>query len=269
MARAQNKDACVDALSRTHQIAAAPHSRWWSPHGRYVQPSPPLVDDMYAEQVPQIVQQLVAYLEITGPTTEDLFGGDPSIRQINDLIDDLSAAGEHADVDRISRGSPRLAASTLAAYVRQLPEALIPSPSYEGLCGAVDVEAYVERIAALRDLVAEMSEANVAVLHRIFHLLSRLAARGSEYGNGADVLADFWASILTPAAALNREKSRGARVKDFRLVGLLLQHCACVFQGELDTLELPELPLPPHLLAEQALQLECGRTREGNAACPA
>ena len=55
MARAQNKDACVDALSRTHQIAAAPrthqiaaapHSRWWSPHGRYVQPSPPLVDDM-------------------------------------------------------------------------------------------------------------------------------------------------------------------------------------------------------------------------------
>ena len=56
---------------------------------RYVQPSPPLVDDMYADLVPQIVQQLVSYLEITGPTTEDLFGGDPSIRQINDLIDEV------------------------------------------------------------------------------------------------------------------------------------------------------------------------------------
>ena len=80
---------------------------------RYVQPSPPLVDDMYADLVPQIVQQLVSYLEITGPTTEDLFGGDPSIRQINDLIDDLNAAGEHADVDQLSRGNPRLAAATL------------------------------------------------------------------------------------------------------------------------------------------------------------
>ena len=46
---------------------------------RYVQPSPPLVDDMYADLVPQIVQQLVSYLEITGPTTEDLFGGDPCV----------------------------------------------------------------------------------------------------------------------------------------------------------------------------------------------
>ena len=33
-------------------------------------------------------------------------------------------------------------------------------------------------------------------------------------------------------------------------MGLLLQHCACIFQGELDTLELPELPLPAHLEAE-------------------
>ena len=122
---------------------------------RYVQPSPPLVDDMYADLVPQIVQQLVSYLEITGPTTEDLFGGDPSIRQINDLIDDLNAAGEHADVDQLSRGNPRLAAATLAAYIRQLPEPLVN----EELHAPLDTEVYVERIAALRDLVSEMNEA--------------------------------------------------------------------------------------------------------------
>ena len=187
---------------------------------------------MYAELVPQIVQQLVSYLEITGPTTEDLFGGDLSIRQINDLIDDLNAAGEHADVDQVSRGNPRLAAATLAAYVRQLPEPLLPSPPHEEMHAALDVEVYVERIAALRDLMSEMSEAHVAVLHRIFYLLSRLA-KAHAHGNGPELLTDAWASILTPATSGGRERSRASRVKDFRLVGLLLQHCACVFQGEL------------------------------------
>jgi len=212
---------------------------------RYVQPSPYLVDDTYVELVPQIVQQLVSYLEITGPTTEDLFGGDPSIRQINDLIDDLNAAGEHADVDQVSRGNPRLAAATLAAYIRQLPE----PPLHDELHGALDGEVYVERIAALRDLVSEMSEAHVAVLHRIFYLLSRLA-KAHAHGNSPEQLADLWAGLLTPATVAGRERSRASRVKDYRLVGLLLQHCACIFQGELDTLELPELPLPPHLEAE-------------------
>ena len=97
---------------------------------------------MYAELVPQIVQQLVSYLEITGPTTEDLFGGEPSIRQINDLIDDLNAAGEHADVDQVARGNPRLAAATLAAYIRQLPEPLVN----EDLHAPLDTEVYVELI---------------------------------------------------------------------------------------------------------------------------
>ena len=238
-------------MTPTHHQFEHRHPRRSTPRQsfpcRYVQPSPPLVDDMYAELVPQIVQQLVSYLEITGPTTEDLFGGDPSIRQINDLIDDLNAAGEHADVDQVSRGNPRLAAATLAAYIRQLPEPLV----HEELHAPLDVEVYVERIAALRDLVSEMSEAHVAVLHRIFYLLSRLA-KAHAHGNSPEQLADLWASLLTPATIgpAGRERSRASRVKDYRLVGLLLQHCACIFQGELDTLELPELPLPAHLEAE-------------------
>merc|ERR1740139_2052770 len=116
-------------------------------------------------------------------------------------------------------------------------------------CGALDGGVYVERIAALRDLVSEMSEAHVAVLHRIFYLLSRLA-KAHAHGNSPEQLADLWAGLLTPATVAGRKRSRASRVKDYRLAGLLVQHCACIFQGELDTLELPELPLPPHLEAE-------------------
>lgn len=45
-------------------------------------------------------------------------------------------------------------------------------------------------------------------------------------------------------------RSRAQRVRDFRLVGLMLQQCGCIFQGALDTHEMDELPLPPHLITE-------------------
>ena len=69
------------------------------------------------------------------------------------------------------------------------------------------------------------------MLHRIFYLLSRLA-KDHAPGNSPEQLADLWASLLTPATVgpAGRERSRASRVKDYRLVGLLLQHCACIFQ---------------------------------------
>ena len=157
---------------------------------------------MYADAVPVVVQQLITFLEVVGLTTPDLFAGDPTVRDINDLIDDLNAMGEHADVDRAARGDAHLAASTLAAYVRNLPEALLPSPHYEQMCSALDVEVYVERIAALRDIVAEMPEANVVVMHRVLHFLARIGERGSQYGNGLDMRVDVVLSNACPEGGL-------------------------------------------------------------------
>ena len=69
----------------------------------YVQPSPPLSDDVYAEPIPEPVQTLIAYLQQAGPRTPELFGGDPSVRAINDLLDGL-AAEPSPSVERLARG---------------------------------------------------------------------------------------------------------------------------------------------------------------------
>ena len=118
---------------------------------------------------------------------------------------------------------------------------------YDQLCAAVDVEAYAERVAVVRDVVAELPEANVAVLHRLVDFLHKLSERSTVRGNGLPALAAFWADMLLPGAA---NASAAQRVKDFRLVALMLQQGPCIFQGSLDTVELAELPLPPHLAAE-------------------
>mgnify|MGYP002630967201 CR=1 FL=1 len=179
----------------------------------YIQPSPPLVDDMYGELVPQVRQRthlchsmcntladltkspltprcarsarsaacsisqlprgavvqvfasLLGHIEQVGMGVEGLFAGDPSVRQLNDVID-LMHTSPDAPLANVTRGNPQVAAAALAAYTRQLPEALVPSPFYEQLGQAIEMEEYVNRIATVRDVVAEMPEANQAVLHR-------------------------------------------------------------------------------------------------------
>ena len=218
----------------------------------YVQPSPPLSDDVYAEPIPEPVQTLIAYLQQAGPRTPELFGGDPSVRAINDLLDGL-AAEPSPSVERLARGDARLAAAALAAYVRHLPHPLVLHEVNDALRGAVDLESYAERVATARDVVAELPESNVAVLHRLVDFLLKLSERSTVGGNSLQDLAAFWADMLLPQPAPGAAHgAHGAahRVKDFRVVALMLQQGACIFQGSLDTVELAELPLPPHLAAE-------------------
>ena len=216
---------------------------------RYVLTSPPLEDDMYGELVPPAIAQLISHLESCGNATEDLFGGDPRVRDINDVLDELRASGgSGVDVDNLTRGDSRLAAASLAAYCRQLPEALVPEPEATHLCAALDVPDFALRIAGIRDLVSTLPEANQAVLHRLCHFLSKLGGYG-RHTNPLPKLALFWGSMVFPTSGSTR---RERRVREYRLVSLLLQHCACIFEGSLEAVELPELPLPAHLAAEEA-----------------
>lgn len=178
--------------------------------------------------------------------TEDLFAGDPAVIEINDVIDELRETQGGADLYHLTRGDPRLAAAALAAYTRQLPQPLLCTPHVEALFQALNVEDYAHRVAALRDTCAEMPEANLAVLHRLCHFLNRLGdSRTCVPGNEMAALALFWSAMLMPPAGSTR--TRAHRVKEYRVVALLLQQSHCVFEGALETHELPELPLPPHL----------------------
>ena len=91
---------------------------------------------------------LLAHIEQYGMQVEYLFSSDPSIRQLNDVID-LLASNPDASLAAPTRNNPQIAAAALAAYTRQLPEALIPSPFYEQLSSELDNEPYANRIAAV------------------------------------------------------------------------------------------------------------------------
>ena len=106
--------------------------------------------------------------------TEDLFGGDPSVREINDVLDELRVSDGGADLYAVTQSNPRLAAAALAAYIRQLPEPLLGTLHVEALLQTLSVEEYAYRVAALRDTCAELPEANLAVLHRLCYFLTRL-----------------------------------------------------------------------------------------------
>ena len=187
---------------------------------------------MYGELVPPTIAELVSYLELQGPHVDHLFGGDPAVRDINDLLDDVRAG---ADLHVLSRGDVHLAAAALAAYCRQLPDSLVPAPEAKQLCAALDGTDFAYRVAGVRDLIATLPESNQAVLHRICHFLHKLGSTAHDAsGNDMAQLALFWSSMLMPASS-----RRDQRVKDFRLVSLLLQHCACVFEGALEAVELP------------------------------
>ena len=99
------------------------------------------------------------------------------VRDINDLLDELRAGGSGVDMHAATRGDARLAAAALAAYCRQLPEALLPMPEANYLCAALDVPDFALRIAGIRDLVATLPESNQAVLHRLCYFLSKPALR--------------------------------------------------------------------------------------------
>ena len=175
------------------------------------------------------------------------------MRDINDLLDTLRTDGDSVDCHAATRGDVRLAAATLAAYTRSLPEPLLPAFCIESLFLALDVEDYAHRVAAMRDSIAELPEANQAVLHRLCHFLRRVGANGRcglGTASGAQLadLTQFWCSMLTPQAS---NKPRALRVKEYRVVGLMLQQSQCIFGGSLETHELPELPLPARLYAEQ------------------
>lgn len=205
---------------------------------KFVAPSPPLDSaDMYGELCPPVLAGLLSHLELVGPRTEDLFMGNPRVRDINDVLEGVHEAGPHADVEHITRGDAQLAASALAAYTRQLPEALLPSPTCDQMFAALELDDYAYKIAAIRDAASELPEANHAVLHRLFYFLNKLGGANAVGGNAFEDLATFWSSMLLPTSGA---RSRSHRVREFRLVGLLLQHCACVFQGALETLDVRE-----------------------------
>jgi len=210
----------------------------------YVYESPPLPpdEDVYSEKIPAAVELLISYLEVAGLSTDDLFGGDPTVRELNDVIGSLSS-GRTRDVAAVCRGSAQLAAASLAAYIRSLPEPLVGPPHYEALCAAVDIEPYGERVASVRDTLGGMPESTQTVLHRLFRFLSTLASRSAARGNSAEALAQVWTAMITPTY----ERGRALLRNEFRLVGLLLQQYACIFEGSLDAYEAPELPLPATL----------------------
>jgi hypothetical protein len=224
----------------------------------YLNESPPLAgdDDIYSDKVPRTIELLISYLEVAGLATPELFGGDPSVQEINDVIDRLRT-GHSPDVAAVTRESVRLAAASLAAYIRQLPKPLLVPPHYEALCSVMDAESYGERIASVRDRVAEMPESHQSVLHRLFHFLSKLAGRSTAPGNTAEELVAFWVGMITPM----HERGRGMLRNEHRLVGLMVQQHACIFEGSLDAFELPELPLPPHLAATDQRRAKGGWQR--------
>ena len=94
------------------------------------------------------------------------------------------------------------------------------------------------------------------MLHRLFDFLVKLGKTDID-GNTLPQLASFWTSIIFPPG--NMQRSRGQRVRDYRLVAVFLQQCACIFQGALDTHELDELPLPQHLVTEGQVESERAR----------
>ena len=195
-----------------------------------IQPSPPLQGDAYGEQIPRVVDETIAYLEHSCVSQPSLFFGEPSVREINDLIDAIRDAPTTPDLPTLSAHRPQLAAAALAAYVHSLPAPLVPSPAYERLCGALGADSYGARVAQVRDAIASLSEPNQAVLHRLFAFLAWLSKRSTAQGNDAARLADFWAPLLTPAAPY--PKGRPQRTADYRITGLMLQQVACVFQGK-------------------------------------
>ena len=166
---------------------------------------------MYGDLVPPTIAELVSYLEVDGVATPDLFGADPRVRDINGVLDELRAASINVDVHAVCRGESHLAAAALAAYCRSLPEPLLPSPFAEQLCQAVEHPDFALRVAGIRDIMSTLPEANQAVLHRLFHFLSRLggAQQSEAQGNGYGHLALFWASMLLP--------SNMSRVRDRRI----------------------------------------------------
>ena len=105
---------------------------------------------MYGEAVPPVLSALIAHLEEAGQQVEDLFGGDPRVRDLNDLIDELHAGGSGVDLYAVTRGDARLAAATLAAYTRNLPEPLLPSPEVDLMYSVPDEPDYARKIASLR-----------------------------------------------------------------------------------------------------------------------
>ena len=104
----------------------------------------------------------------------------------------MRAAGPDADLGRLTRGDARLAAAALAAYVRQPPEALLPSPEAEQLFIAVDVGDFALRIA---QTVNDDNKGNVLQI-RGQKLISEIIERPS-----VEVSPDLSTGSWTAAAA--------------------------------------------------------------------
>ena len=50
--------------------------------------------------LPPTISAIVVHLEAVGTGTEDLFGGDPTVRMINDVLDELSPEYPEVEVDK-------------------------------------------------------------------------------------------------------------------------------------------------------------------------
>jgi hypothetical protein len=189
----------------------------------------------------------------------------PRVRDINDLLDQLNANGGNIDCYAATRGDVRLAAAALSAYCRQLPTALVAQQELDLMFNALEIDDFAHRVAGVRDSVSQLPEAHQAVLHRLCYFLHRLggahvsphghASTAAAEGNELAELAQFWANMLMPQS---NNRPRVTRVKEYRLVGLMLQQSQCIFGATLETYELPELPLPQHLVEEEA-QAEAAR----------
>ena len=87
-----------------------------------IQPSPPLQGDAYGEQIPRVVDETIAYLEHSCVSQPSLFFGEPSVREINDLIDAIRDAPPTPPLPApplpLSHSSPlRLSLSSFFAFL--------------------------------------------------------------------------------------------------------------------------------------------------------
>ena len=186
-----------------------------------------------AEEAPIAILSLIDYLRANALNEEQIFRTSPNQtdvielkerldRGINNKSNILGLSVEWADYELSTL------AGLLKAYVRELPEPLIPQRTYPNLLDVEDIEGQSALVHYIRQSFVEaMGERERLVLADICYLLRDVAANESANQMGVKALAMVWTPnfIHPESSAQELQLNKAGR----KLIECLIEYCELIF----------------------------------------
>ncbi|XP_055963052.1 rho GTPase-activating protein 8 [Sorex fumeus] len=226
-----------------------------------------LRDKNQGELIPPVLRFTVTYLREKGLHTKGLFRKPASIQSVRE-VQRLYNQGKRVDLD--AYGDVHVAAATLKAFLRELPQPLLTDEVLEQILGITGVASSL-RVTRCRQIAQSLPEHNHAVLSYLVGFLHEVSRESLTNGMSSSSLARVFALNLLWRGSAELD----ALVPLLLFTELLIEHPGKVFRapgaGGEDAggpTRLPAPTVPPRPLRPALAQGLIAATLRGNCTWP-